>query len=254
MKNSDSTLVTENKDILEKWKDYFGQLLNCEDLIETFMWTVVALNKCEYPPPSKVEIVHQIHRLKSFKAPAEDSIQSEIKKNLDEDIVSEIHTLIKRIWSEELLPKGWGVVLVCSIHKKNDPHNYNSYRGIALLNIEYKILSYCILDRIKPISKEILGEYQGGFRPNRSTTGQIFIVRQIFEKIWEFSKNVYVLFIDFKKAYDSIHRPSLFNIMKEFKFPQKLINLTIASLKNAEIKVKIANLTSPSVRVTTRLK
>jgi len=49
--------------------------------------------------------------------------------------------------------------------------------------------------------------------------------------MWENDKEVYTLFVDFKKAYDSIHRPSLLNILKEFNFPKKLINLIKASME-----------------------
>jgi len=62
------------------------------------------------------------------------------------------------------------------------------------------------------------------------------------------------LFVDFKKAYDSIHRPSLFNILKEFNFPKILINLIKASMENSEIKIKIANSTSQSFKVATGLR
>jgi hypothetical protein len=40
----------------------------------------------------------------------------------------------------------------------------------------------------------------------RSTTDQIFCIRQILEKKWEYNKTVHQLFIDFKKAYDSVRR------------------------------------------------
>ncbi|KAF0771894.1 ribosome biogenesis protein TSR3 isoform X1 [Aphis craccivora] len=39
--------------------------------------------------------------------------------------------------------------------------------------------------------------------------------------MWEFDKEVNTLFIDFEKAYDSIHRLTLFNILKEFNIPRK---------------------------------
>lgn len=54
------------------------------------------------------------------------------------------------------------------------------YRGIALLNVTYKVLSICILSRLKGKAEEILGNYQGGFRPGRSAIDQIFILRQLF--------------------------------------------------------------------------
>lgn len=89
-------------------------------------------------------------------------------KMLYEDSLTHIHRLLTHIWEQEVLLEGWSVAVICPIHKKGDPQICNNYRGIALLNVVYKILSYCILDRIKPISEEVLGDYQGGFRPNRS--------------------------------------------------------------------------------------
>jgi len=103
----------------------------------------------------------------------------------------------------------------------------------------YKVLSYCILDRIKPISEGISGDYQGGFRPNRSTTDQIFIIKQVFQKTWEYEKEVY-MFVDFKKAYESIHRPILFNILKQFNFPKKLINLIKASIRRIGVASRVS--------------
>ncbi|KAF0753777.1 ribosome biogenesis protein TSR3 isoform X1 [Aphis craccivora] len=155
---------------------------------------------------------------------------------------------------QEVLPEGWSVAVVCPIHKKGDPQICNNYRGIALLNVVYKILSNCILDRIKPIAEEVLGDYQGGFRPNRSTTDQIFSLRQIIEKSWEFNKSICIQFVGFKKAYDSVHRHSLINILKEFKFPNKLIKLIEATLQNTEIKIKVASELSEPATVRTGLR
>ncbi|KAF0755744.1 ribosome biogenesis protein TSR3 isoform X1 [Aphis craccivora] len=68
------------------------------------------------------------------------------------------------------------------------------------------------------------------------------------------NKEVYTLFVDFQKAYDSIHRPTLFNILKEFNILRKLINLIKATIGNSEIKIKIANSASKSFKVTSGLR
>ncbi|VVC40817.1 Reverse transcriptase domain [Cinara cedri] len=164
-----------------------------------------------------------------------------------------MHNLVELVWKEEKIREDWRTALVCPMYKKNDPLEFNNYRGIALLNTIYKVLPYCILDRIKPISEGLLGDNQRGFRPNRSTTDQIFIIRQVLQKMWEFDK-VYTLFVDFEKAYDSIHRPTLFNILKEFNMPRKLINLIKATMGNFELKIKIASSTSKSFKVTSDLR
>lgn len=58
---------------------------------------------------------------------------------------------------------------------------------------------------------------------------------------------IHTLFVDFKKAYDSIHRESLLNIMKEFHFPQKLVNLVSISVMETLIRVQVGNsITEPA--------
>lgn len=75
----------------------------------------------------------------------------------------------------------------------------NNYKGIALQNVTYKILTHCLLVIIQPIVEGIIGDYQEGFRPNRSTRDQMFMIRQTLKKMWEFNKDVYTLFVDSKK-------------------------------------------------------
>ena len=89
-----------------------------------------------------------------------------------------------------------------------------------------------------------IGEYQAGFRPGRGTVDQIFTLRQIMEKYREYGKESYHLFIDFKQAYDSIHRASMWHILQEFGVPHKLIRLVQMCYTNTRCRVRVAgNLT-----------
>jgi hypothetical protein len=51
------------------------------------------------------------------------------------------------------------------------------------------------------------------FQCNRSITDQVFCICQILEKKWEYNDTVHQQFIDFKKAYDSVWRKVLYNIL-----------------------------------------
>jgi hypothetical protein len=108
------------------------------------------------------------------------------------------------------------------------------------------VLTNIIRRRLEPYVEKILGEYQGSFRAGRSTTDQLFTVRQILEKCWEFIINVYQIYIDFKQAYDSFQWEKLYRIMHEFNIPHKLIRLVRATMRNSDAQVKIqALLTEP---------
>jgi hypothetical protein len=99
----------------------------------------------------------------------------------------------------------------------------NNYRVISLLSTSYNMLSNILLSRLGPYIDEIIGDHQCGFRRNRSTTYQIFCIRQILEKKWKYNETVRQLFIDFKKAYDSVRREVLYNILIEFGVSMKVV-------------------------------
>lgn len=102
----------------------------------------------------------------------------------------------------------------------------DNYRGIALLCTGYKVLANIICDRLCPHLETITGKYQCGFMKAKSTTDQIFTIRQILEKTHEYNIPTFHLFIDFKAAYDSVRRHELYMAMTEFGIPEKLVRMT----------------------------
>jgi hypothetical protein len=103
----------------------------------------------------------------------------------------------------------------------------------------YKIFTNTLARYLEAYTEEILEEYQCEFRKGRSTTDQIFMLRQIIEKTYEFNVDIHQLFIDYKQAYDSINRQQMCKIMKEFGIPEKLINLVKMTLRRTLNKVKL---------------
>ena len=89
----------------------------------------------------------------------------------------------------------------------------------------YKILSNILLSRLTPYAEEIIGDHWCGFRPNRSTTDQIFCICKIPEKKWEYNEAVPQLLVDFKGTYDSVRREVLYNILNALGVPMKLVRL-----------------------------
>jgi sorting nexin-29 len=140
------------------------------------------------------------------------------------------------------------------IHKKGDKIDCNSYRGISLLSTAYKILSTIILARLTPYVNEVIADHQCGFRRNRSIMDQIFYIRQIVEKKWEYNGTVHQLFIDFKKAYDSVRREVIYNILLEFGIPKELVRLIKMCLNESYSKVRACKLLSDKFPIQNVLK
>jgi len=79
--------------------------------------------------------------------------------------------------------------------------------------------------QLVPHAKEILGDYQCGFRKGQSTTDSFFTLSCIFEKFYELNQELHLLFIDFKDIYDSTNGTYLYEILKELVIPEKLVSL-----------------------------
>ena len=63
-----------------------------------------------------------------------------------------------QIWEEERIPEGWKETIVVPIHKRGNRDRCDNYRGIALGNAAYKILSNIILGKNKPHIEKVMGD------------------------------------------------------------------------------------------------
>jgi len=171
--------------------------------------------------------------------PGIDQIPAELIKAGGRRIYLEIYKLIISIWKKEKLPEEWKESIIVPIHKKGDKTDCNNCSGISLLPTTYKVLSNILLSRLIPYAKEIIRDHQCGFRRNKSTIDHIYCIRQILEKKWEYNEDVHKLFIDFKKAYDSVRVEVLYTILIEFGIPRKLVKLVKMSLTETYSRVRV---------------
>jgi hypothetical protein len=88
---------------------------------------------------------------------------------------------------------------------------------------------------------EIIGDYECGFLCNSSTIDQIFCIHPILEKKLEYKDKVHQLVIDFKRAYDSVRREVLYNILIESGVPMKLGRLIKTCLNETYGKAHVGN-------------
>ena len=69
-----------------------------------------------------------------------------------------------------------------------------------------------------------LPESQSGFRKGRGCADMIFVARQLVEKARERGESLYVLFVDLRKAYDSVPRQALWKVLEKYGVPEKNVD------------------------------
>jgi len=68
-----------------------------------------------------------------------------------------------------------------------------------------------------------LRNQQTGFRPNRSCVDQIAILRIVVEQSLDWNSSLYVNFVDYEKAFDSINMDALWKLLRHYGIPTSLI-------------------------------
>ena len=168
------------------------------------------------------------------KAPGPDGIPPEVLKRCNIDNI--MLKLANKVMLGEK-PDQLSESNLITIPKSGDLSNTNNYRGIALSSIAAKVTNKLILNRIRdPIDKH-LRPNQNGFRPGRSTTAHILALRRVIEGVKSRNLKATIVFVDFRKAFDSIHRGRMMEILKAYDILHNLLNAIKVMYSNTRAKV-----------------
>ena len=126
---------------------------------------------------------------------------------------------------------------ILTFPKKGDLGLAKNYRSKTLSSIAAKIYNALLRNRIEPKIDNILRKNQNGFRRNRSTTSQILTIRRILEGVRIKNLQATILFVDFTKAFDSIHDGKMEQILLAYGLPKETVAAIIIFYRNTKVKV-----------------
>lgn len=115
----------------------------------------------------------------------------------------------------------------------------------------YEVFSAVLLGRLRVYAEGLIEEYHCAFRQGRSTIDQVFAMRQVMKKYYEYDTDLHMLFVDFFQAFNSIRRDRITKFLQEYGIPQKIINLIRLTLVGTTAQVKISDRISRSFVVAT---
>ena len=191
----------------------------------------------ETSTPSKEEIINAIKALKNNKAPGPDNLNAELFKT-DPAIAAEIPLpLMMKVWEDKRIPDDWNEATIIRIPKKGALNDCNNWRGITLLSIPSKILAKISINRLSNAVDSRLREEQAGCRKGKGCIDQTFALRNIIEQGTEWQRKLHINFVDFKKAFDSIHRNSLWKILRHYGIPQEIVSIIQSFYNNFNCRV-----------------
>lgn len=187
-------------------KDKFKQRLNSLEILLDTMEKQITFNELDIKISTK-EISKAISKLKINKAPGLDNISNNMIKSGHVTLIPSLQKLFNACLTSGNYPTQWAEGYIVPIHKSNDKHDPNNYRGITITSAVGKLFN-CILDERLNLFLEnhkIIHECQIGFTRNARTSDHMFILKCIIDEYCKSKEGrVYACFVDFQKAFDTV--------------------------------------------------
>ena len=183
-------------------------------------------NKSLMSEISLEEIKFTITSLSKSKSPGPDGIYSESWIFADEKIWRYLTNIYNLCIQFKTIPEEWKVAKIRLIHKggKMSPENF---RPIALLSSIYKIFTTIINRRLNSVIQQydLIPEHQSGFYKGRTTASRIWTLISLINHQRLINENLHVLYLDIKKAYDSVEHDYLVETLATLGFPLDFVEL-----------------------------
>lgn len=215
------------KELYKKKQNDIHQIINSKSISNTV------------EPIDEKEVYKHITSLKTEKSPGPDGLSNEALRHGLPILLNPITNLFNKILDTEMVPKQWCTSDIILLYKKGNPLDVGNYRPISLLSCIYKIFSSILSQRIAQKIDNAQTIEQAGFRSGFSTIDHIHTLGQVTSKYKEFNKPLYVAFIDYSKAFDSINHNAIWNALQLSKIDQKYINIIKFIYANSTSKVKL---------------
>ena len=219
------------------WEQHFKNLLGSPPKITDEPITRIISKQLDIKlgPFTKEELDSVLKKIKNRKAAGLDEIPPEVWKTrqFDDILLRQCNAVYSQNRTER-----WMKGCILPFPKKGDLGLAKNYRGITLTSIAAKIYNALLRNRIEPKIDNILRKNQNGFRRNRSTTLQILTIRRIVEGVRAKNLQATLLIVDFTKAFDSIHRGKMEQILRAYELPKETVAAIMILYRNTKVKVR----------------
>ena len=193
-------------------------------------------------PFTSEEITATISGLKNGKSSSDDLISNEILKYLVED--ENGTNLLKKLFNQclDTATYPWNNSIISPLHKKGCKSDPDNYRAVAVSSTLGKLFSTILLNRILKIKSDICPDpiNQLGFSKGAQTCDHILTLSTIASKYRKLKQPVYAVFVDFRKAFDSVCREALFHKLANQGISGKVFNTLKHMYTNSTGQIKIS--------------
>ena len=149
-------------------------------------------------------------------------------------------TLFNKILQTQNYPEEWSIGIITPWYKTGELDNPDNYRGITLHKQTVHKVENNRLTEVTE-NKKLLQHNLIGFRKSFCTADHILTFKALIDKYLSGNKKLYLCFVDFKKAYDTVWRIGLLSKLQSYRISNRFINLLYSMYSKTKSSVQLQN-------------
>ncbi|KAH7709040.1 reverse transcriptase [Aphelenchoides avenae] len=224
LRDTSGQLQTERRRVEDICRDYYASLFESKVHVPKAE-PVPEGDEEPLPRVTTAEVEAALKRLKNGKAPGPDGITAEMLKAAGTTLWDQIAKFFTQCLKAKQIPLKWKESRTVLLFKKGDPEDLKNYRPICLLPVMYKLFTKVILNRITGQLDAAQPNEQAGFRSGFCTFDHMQVMNQLQEKAREKNLKLYLIFIDYEKAFDSIEINAVLNAIQKQGVQQQYVDV-----------------------------
>ena len=212
----DGKLSKSDQETAQIFCNYFGEVFTKED-----SWTHEGMS----PQEKELEIIvtedlvmKALRNLKPDKSPGLDNLHPMVLREAANEVVKSLTTIFQQSILQGELPNDWKKANISPFHKKGPKDEAGNYRPVSLTSVVCKLLEHIVKEQIVAFLNEghIVSRKQHGFVKGRSCLTNLLEVFEHWTSCSDEGYGVDVVYLDYRKAFDTVPHQRLLTKLKGF--------------------------------------
>jgi hypothetical protein len=160
------------------------------------------------------EVKEALRQAKPGKAPGPDGIPIEAYRLARTDMIELLSKLYTAIGTTGVMPKDMMLGAISILHKSGSELELGNYRPLQLLNTDYRLMTKVLANRLSEVLSSTISMEQTAFLPGRQIGDNIMFLQLLPDRLRQLGRAAVIAFLDFRKAYDTVCRTFLLEVME----------------------------------------
>ena len=255
--NGQDQMLVENETITQEFFTFYRELYDERDTDEVEKQQILnrfvkekhfaeKLIRRMEKPISEIEVTSALRSLNKKSAPGPDGMTTLLYQRFEKTWAPILKKLFNDVERGGSLPDSFGFAIIKVLPKKENAIRVKDYRPVSLINTDQKIFSHVIANRLKKGLQKLIGEEQIAYLKKRNIHQVINLTKLACERM---KNESCVVALDFSKAFDSIDRNYLYNLLQVIGTPSNIVKCIKAIYEKTTAVVEVNHHMTKSVEI-----